>query len=184
MHESRIKEHRYMHHVSGSQIQDHRYMHHTDMHASGSRVKIIDICASYIHASESRIEEHRYMHHTCMHQDQGSHRYASSIYASWRIKASRIHASWIHAFWIHARHVMHHGYHNQNHWFLHHRYMHHGHICVGQTAWRARRTKSSRPEGPKAGLKGRKLEVGPRRGPRPLVHIYVFCKTNMKWYIL
>ena len=30
---------------------------------------------------------------------------------------------------------------------------------------RARRTKSSRPEGLKAGPKGRYLEVGPRRGP-------------------
>ena len=29
--------------------------------------------------------------------------------------------------------------------------------------------KSSRPEGPKAGPKGRQLEVGPRRGPRLLV---------------
>ena len=39
----------------------------------------------------------------------------------------------------------------------------------GLSARRARRTKSSRPEGPKAGPKGRKLEVGARRAPRLLV---------------
>ena len=55
-------------------------MHHTHMHASGSRAKIIDMCASNIHASESRIEEHRYMHHLCMYQDQGSRINASYIY--------------------------------------------------------------------------------------------------------
>ena len=40
---------------------------------------------------------------------------------------------------------------------------------TGLSARRARRTKSSRPEGPKAGPKGRKLEVGARRAPRLLV---------------
>ena len=42
----------------------------------------------------------------------------------------------------------------------------------GLSAQRARRTKSSRPEGPKAGPKGRRLEVGARRAPRLLVYIY------------
>ena len=43
----------------------------------------------------------------------------------------------------------------------------------GLCARRARRTKSSRPEGPKAGPKGHKLEVGARRAPRLLVR-YIF----------
>ena len=38
-------------------------------------------------------------------------------------------------------------------------------------AW-VTRTKSSRPEGPKAGPKGRQLEVGARRAPRLLVLPY------------
>ena len=38
----------------------------------------------------------------------------------------------------------------------------------GLSARRARRTKSSRPEGPKAGPKGRNLEVGAQRAPRLL----------------
>ena len=42
----------------------------------------------------------------------------------------------------------------------------------GLSARRAWRTKSSRPEGPKDGPKGRQLEVGPRRGPRLLVAFY------------
>merc|ERR1719510_643352 len=42
----------------------------------------------------------------------------------------------------------------------------------GLSARRARRTKSSRPEGPKAGPKGRKLEVGARRAPR-LLFLYI-----------
>ena len=46
--------------------------------------------------------------------------------------------------------------------------MHHGHICLGHTTW-ARKTKSSRLEGPKAVQKGCKLEVGPGRDPRLLV---------------
>ena len=44
----------------------------------------------------------------------------------------------------------------------------------GLSARRAWRTKSSRPKGPKAGPKGRQLEVGPRRGPRLLVYSYFF----------
>ena len=40
----------------------------------------------------------------------------------------------------------------------------------GLSARRARRTKSSRPEGPKAGPKGRQLEVGAQRAPRLLVY--------------
>ena len=40
---------------------------------------------------------------------------------------------------------------------------------TGLSARRARRTKSSRPEGPKAGPKCRYLEVGARRAPRLLV---------------
>ena len=40
---------------------------------------------------------------------------------------------------------------------------------TGLSARRARRTKSSRPEGPKAGPKGRYLEVGARRAPRLLL---------------
>ena len=43
----------------------------------------------------------------------------------------------------------------------------------GLSARRARRTKSSRPEGPKAGPKGRQLEVGARRAPRPQVIIII-----------
>ena len=39
----------------------------------------------------------------------------------------------------------------------------------GLSARRARRTLSSRPEGPKDGPKGRTLEVGARRAPRLLV---------------
>ena len=46
----------------------------------------------------------------------------------------------------------------------------------GLSARRARRTKSARPEGPKAGPKGRKLEVGARRAPRLLVY-YNFQKV-------
>ena len=38
----------------------------------------------------------------------------------------------------------------------------------GLSARRAQRTMSSRPEGPKAGPKGRNLEVGARRAPRLL----------------
>ena len=47
----------------------------------------------------------------------------------------------------------------------------------GLSARRARRTKSSRPGGPKADPKGRNLEVGARRAPRLLVSnkpLYVF----------
>ena len=53
------------------------------------------------------------------------------------------------------------------------------------SARRARRTKSSRPEGPKAGPKGRKLEVGARRAPRLLVlymcsvYSVVHCHENV-----
>ena len=50
---------------------------------------------------------------------------------------------------------------------------------TGLSARRARRTKSSRPEGPKAGPKGRYLEVGARRAPRLLVHEY-FIQEEMK----
>ena len=39
----------------------------------------------------------------------------------------------------------------------------------GLSARRARRTKSGRPEGPKAGPKGHQLEVGARMAPRLLV---------------
>ena len=46
----------------------------------------------------------------------------------------------------------------------------------GLSARRARRTKSNRPEGPKAGPKGRSLEVRARRAPRLLVDRY-FQKT-------
>ena len=45
----------------------------------------------------------------------------------------------------------------------------------GLSARRALRTLSSRPEGPKAGPKGRSLEVGARRAPRLLVIKY--CDT-------
>ena len=40
----------------------------------------------------------------------------------------------------------------------------------GLSAWRAWRTLSSRPDGPKAGPKGRSLKVGARRAPRLLVY--------------
>ena len=43
----------------------------------------------------------------------------------------------------------------------------------GLSARRAWRTLSSRPEGPKAGPKGRNLEVGARRAPRLLYLIFV-----------
>ena len=83
---------------------------------------------------------------------------------------------------------LHHGY--MHHGYVHHGYMHHQqsesrihalwtpswtHLrgSHGLSARRARRTKSSRPEGPKAGPKGRKLEVGPQRGPR-LLYIYIY----------
>ena len=49
----------------------------------------------------------------------------------------------------------------------------------GLSGRRARRTKSSRPEGPKAGPKGRKLEVGARRAPRLLVHKYFLIDINI-----
>merc|ERR1719209_1379070 len=48
---------------------------------------------------------------------------------------------------------------------------------TGLSARRARRTKSSRPEGPKAGPKGRYLEVGARRAPRLLVLHIVDLRT-------
>ena len=51
-----------------------------------------------------------------------------------------------------------------------------GRGSYGLSARRAWRTKSSRPEEPKAGPKGRQLEVGPRRGPRLLVNY------NHKWW--
>ena len=44
-------------------------------------------------------------------------------------------------------------------------------------------TKSSRPEGPKAGLKGRKLEVGARRAPRLLVPHICHMQAGLKNYI-
>ena len=44
-----------------------------------------------------------------------------------------------------------------------------GSVTLDNNVLRARRTKSSRPEGPKAGPKGRYLEVGARRAPRLLV---------------
>ena len=47
------------------------------------------------------------------------------------------------------------------------------------SARRVQRTKSSRPEGLKAGPKGRKLEVRARRAPRLLVEIY-YHKTHIK----
>ena len=40
----------------------------------------------------------------------------------------------------------------------------------GLSARRARRTKSRRPEGPKGGPKGHRLEVGARRAPKLLVY--------------
>ena len=49
------------------------------------------------------------------------------------------------------------------------------HGSHGLSARRAWRTLSSRPEGPKAGPKGRSLEVGARRAPRLLVIKY--CDT-------
>ena len=45
---------------------------------------------------------------------------------------------------------------------------------TGLSARRARRTKSSRPEGPKAGPKGHYLEVGAGRAPRLLVSTYLY----------
>ena len=62
----------------------------------------------------------------------------------------------------------------------------------GLSARRARRTKSSRPKWPKAGPKGRKLEVGPRRGPTPLVphiccrhrgHCNCNCASHVQMYM-
>ena len=56
--------------------------------------------------------------------------------------------------------------------------MHHdatGHGSHDLSARRARRTKSSRPEGLKAGPKGRKLEVRARRAPRLLVRNICLC---------
>merc|ERR1719397_1341542 len=57
---------------------------------------------------------------------------------------------------------------------------------TGLSARRARRTKSSRPEGPKAGPKGRYLEVGARRAPRLLViyivstaYLYIFISSKL-----
>ena len=50
----------------------------------------------------------------------------------------------------------------------------------GLSAWRARRMKSSRPEGPKAGPKGRKLEVGARRAPRLLVRNVSFLQWTLQ----
>ena len=52
----------------------------------------------------------------------------------------------------------------------------------GLSARRAWRTKSSRPEGPRAGPKGRQLEVGPRRGPRLLVLIIIVLMTNADYF--
>ena len=55
---------------------------------------------------------------------------------------------------------------------------------TGLSARRARRTKSSRPEGPKAGPKGRYLEVGARRAPRLLVHYnrQNFRPVQINWW--
>ena len=54
---------------------------------------------------------------------------------------------------------------------------------TGLSAQRARRTKSSRPEGPKAGPKGRHLEVGARRAPRLLV-FYNWSWNNLHLIML
>ena len=54
----------------------------------------------------------------------------------------------------------------------------------GVGARRVRRTKSSRPGGPKAGPNGCHLEVGPQRGPRLLVYYIVspqFILQFLKW---
>ena len=51
----------------------------------------------------------------------------------------------------------------------------------GLSARRARRTKSSRPEGPYAGPKGRQLEVGVRRAPRLLV-VFIYL-SHMSYTI-
>ena len=53
---------------------------------------------------------------------------------------------------------------------------------TGLSARRARRTKSSRPEGPKAGPKGRYLEVGARRAPRLLVYYIYYLITRLSDY--
>ena len=45
----------------------------------------------------------------------------------------------------------------------------------------ARRTLSSRPEGPKAGPKGRSLEVGARMAPRPRAKKLVKHQTAILW---
>ena len=98
-----------------------------------------------------------------------------------------MHCGYMHRGHMHRGH-MHRGHMHRGH--MHHGCMHHQqsesqihalwtpswtHLrgSHGLSARRARRTKSSRPEGPKAGPKGRKLEVGPRRGPRLLV-LYIF----------
>ena len=53
----------------------------------------------------------------------------------------------------------------------------------GLSARRARRTKSSRPEGQKAGLKGRQLEVGAQRAPRLLVFYIFFIFFKFSYFL-
>merc|ERR1711888_152912 len=54
---------------------------------------------------------------------------------------------------------------------------------TGLSGRRVRRTKSSRPEGPKAGPKGRYLEVGARRAPRLLVFNIDECKMVYSGFV-
>ena len=55
----------------------------------------------------------------------------------------------------------------------------------GLSARRARRTKSRRPEGPKGGPKGHRLEVGARRAPKLLVIIYrIIIPGNMAMQVV
>ena len=82
-----------------------------------------------------------YMHHGHMHRGYMHHGYMHHGYNLWiQQSESRIHASWTH---LHGSHSL--------------------------SARRARRTKSSRPEGPKANPKGHQLEDGARRAPKLLV---------------
>ena len=81
------------------------------------------------------------MHHGHMHRGYMHHGYMHHGYNLWiQQSESRIHASWTH---LHGSHSL--------------------------SARRARRTNSSRPEGPKANPKGHQLEDGARRASKLLV---------------
>ena len=150
-----IKEHMYMHRA---------YMHHVYMHQSQGLSMHDKYAASWIHASYTHVSGSRIIDvcitHVYMYQGPGSKgTYTCIIHACIRImyKCTR-HASYIYAWWIHVSRIY--------AWWIHVSRIHASQIHASQI--HASRMHASLSL----------IEVGPRRGPRLLFHI--FCIINIE----